>query len=287
MEVGAEDLPPVATNTQSTSMTPDVEVSDMPGYDAESNEDDYEDDYEDDGYDYEDEDGDDYEDEELDEEEDVEEYVEESLTTSAIADAPSMVPKTRKKKVQKAGNPNGAVKGMKNHGETLKRKLKNDDVSESFKLPANIAKNVKAIVEHVNKQFVKMPSFNKYKRSYNVVVENNGKMFETKTTRYIAEAAADAEEISVIGKGNASIKVNLFEGNKNVGMFFVEMPRLSPRKPQILKEGAIFRFPSIARAISEQCIGSKIVHSIKKHPYGVVIKGDVGAIYESLNGIIK
>lgn len=296
-DVGMDDLPEMPSTQTLGVGDSDISTDDMPTDDIDMSPtstmsyggDDEE--FDDEEFDDEDEDydGEDYDGEEFDDDDEAieDDYVEESLTTASIADVPSMVPKTRKKKVQKAGNPNKAVKGMKNHGETLKRKLKNDDVSESFKLPVSIAKNVSAIVEHVDKQFAKIPSFKKYNKIYNVVVENDGKYFETKSTRSITEAATDAEEISVIGKGNTTIKVKLFEGKKNVGMFLVDMPKLNNRKPQILKEGVIFRFPSIAKRISEQYIGENIVHTIKRHPYGVIIKGDIDAIFESFGNDFK
>jgi hypothetical protein len=210
-------------------------------------------------------------------------FVIESLTTASIVDTPSMIPKKRKKKVSKAGNPSKAVNGMKNHGEALDRKLKNDDVSESFKLPISIAKNVKAIVEHVDKQFSKIGSYKNCDKVFNVVVETKNKSFESKKTRSIVEAATDAEEIAVIGNGKVSIKVNVFEGKKNIGMMLIDLPKLCERKPHVVKEGVIFRFPSIAKRLSEVCVEEGVVHRITKHPYGVVIKGDVEKLFEVLS----
>jgi hypothetical protein len=290
-DVSVDDLPPPPSQSAGGGMSSDlsVTVSDMPGADG-------------DDYGYGEDEDDEIGTEEVEEEysedgdcdqsggydnnDDCDESVEESLTTAGIASAPSMSPKIKKGKVQKAGNAATAVKGLKNHGKTLDRKIKNDTVSESFKLPAQIAKNVAAIIEHVEKQFAKIPSYKKMDRSFNVVVESNGKYLKTGSTKFIIEAAADAEEIAVIGKGNAFIEVNLFEGKRHSGMFLVEMPKLNDRKPHLVKEGVILRFPSIAKRISKQFIGESVVHSIKNHPYGVIIKGDVEKIADSINKIV-
>ena len=165
---------------------------------------------------------------------------------------------------------------MKDHGDPLKHKFENDDnVAEGVKLPAAVAKNVKKIMEHVQKQIAKFPNGRKMVPSYRTVIELNGKQKRTGTTYYLAEAAADAEELAVLGKGNVCLEVMLSESKQQKGMFIVEMPTLTDRKPAIVAEGAIFRFPSVARKVSEQFIGESVTHSVVDHPFGALIKGDV------------
>lgn len=207
----------------------------------------------------------------------VEEAVEESsVTTGQLSAPPSTKPEIKKGKVKKAGNAATAVKGMKNEGEIMKHKMENDDnVAESVKLPAAVAKNVKKIMEHVNKQVAKFPNGRKMVPTYRTVIELNGRQKRTDATYYLAEAAADAEELAVIGQGNVCLEVMLSESKQQKGMFVVELPKLTARKPAIVAEGAIFRFPSIARKVSEQFIGESVTHTVVDHPFGALIKGDV------------
>jgi hypothetical protein len=209
--------------------------------------------------------------------EECDEAVEEnSVTTGQLSAPPSTKPEIKKGKVKKAGNAATAVKGMKNEGDVMKHKMENDDnLAEGVKLPAAIAKNVKKIMEHVNKQVAKFPNGRKMVPSYRTVIEMNGKQKRTGTTYYLAEAVADAEELAVIGKGNVCLEVMLSESKQQKGMFIVELPKLTNRKPAIVAEGAIFRFPSIAKRVSEQFIGESVTHSVANHPFGAIIKGDV------------
>lgn len=158
----------------------------------------------------------------------------------------------------------------------MKHKLENDDnVAESFKLPASIAVNVNKIMEHVNKQIAKFPNGRKFTPQYRTVVELNGKQGRTQSTSILAEAAVDAEELAVIGKGNVALEVMLFEGKEQKGMFIVELPKLANRKPAMVAEGLLFRFPSIAKRVSETVIGESVVHKVVAHPFGALIKGDI------------
>lgn len=204
---------------------------------------------------------------------------ESSVTTGQLASAPGTKSGVKFKKAKKAGSTKGAVKGMTEMGDPLKRKLKNDTkkgVSEGVVLPKSIAGNVTSIVEHVSKQLAKFPNSSKYTPSYRVVISLDKNKGYTASTQTLTEAAVDAEELAVIGKGNVSIEVALFEGKTQNGMFIVNMPKLKDRKPAIVAEGMVFRFPSIAKRISESVIGESVIHKVAGHKFGAIIKGDVG-----------
>jgi len=201
---------------------------------------------------------------------------ESSVTTGQLSAPPSTKPNIKKGTVKKAGDATKAVKGMKDLGDPMKHKFENDDnLAEGVKLPKAIAANVTKIMEHVNKQLAKFPNGRKLTPSFQAVVDLNGKQGRTHKTRVLAEAAVDAEELAVIGKGNVFMEVMLSEGKVQKGMFVVELPKLADRKPAVVAEGILFRFPSIAKRFAATMIGESVTHTVSEHAFGAIIKGDV------------
>lgn len=212
---------------------------------------------------------------------------EDATTTGNLAGIPSTVPKIASQKVKKAGNPVTAVDGVKNLGKVLDRDLENDTdsgtVDESFEIPAAVVGNVTKIMEHTQKQIAKLPNSRKYQMKYRVGVELNGNSAYTKPTDILAEAAVDAEELAVIGKGNAFLEVFMIGENKTQkGMFVVELPKLKDRKPAVVAEGILFRFPSIAKRVSQKVIGESVTHVVVDHPFGALIKGNAEKLISKL-----
>lgn len=182
-----------------------------------------------------------------------------------------------------SGNAASAVKGMKNHGENLKRDIKNDDssnvVKESkggFILPKSIRENVSKIMKSVNEAMEKVPSASRSTLSYRVVVESivDNKKAATKPVLNLVEAAADAEELAVIGEAKAHIEVILKEGKEQVGVVKVAMPKLASRQPAINENGMLFRFKSLAERYAAVTI-TESAYQVKDHPYGALIKTEI------------
>ena len=224
--------------------------------------------------------------EEVMEEETVEES---SVTTSQLASAPSMTPNIKKSKVKKAGNAATAVDGMKNMGKTMNRKLKNDTSSNTIKehkngyiVPQSIQNNVNKIVKAVNEALAKVPSAARSSLTYRVIVESKteNKKVATKSTKLLAEAAVDAEELAVIGHASTHIEVALTESKKQTGVVLVALPKLTDRKPAINESGLLFRFKSLAQRYATSVIGESVAYAVEDHPFGALIKTDVKTVRE-------
>jgi len=218
--------------------------------------------------------------------EESEEVMEESVTTAQLASTPGMKPKIKKSTVKKAGNAATAVKGMKNMGKTMKRKMKNDDssnvVKESkagFILPTSIKENVSKIVKAVNEAVAKVPSASRSKLAYRVIVESkiDNKKVGTKRTSILNEAAVDAEELAVLGMASTHIEVALMESEKQTGVILVTLPKLNDRKPVINESGLLFRFKSLAQRYAASVIGESVAYRVEDHPFGALIKTDIKA----------
>lgn len=191
--------------------------------------------------------------------------------------------KLKSSSADKTGNAASAVKGLKNHGESLKRDMKNDDSSnilkeskDGFILPDSIKKNVLKIIKTVNEAVEKVPSSSRCKLEYKVIVESkiDNKKAATKKTVNLTEAAADAEELAVIGEANTKIEVSLLENNEQIGAILVQMPKLNTRQPAINESGMLFRFKSLAERYAAVTI-TESAYQVKDHPYGALVKTEI------------
>lgn len=206
---------------------------------------------------------------------------EDSVTTAQIAAPPTTEPKIAKGKVQKAGNAATAVEGLKKLGDPLKKDIKNDDniaEGKKFILPKSVSANIVKITESVNVGVSKLPADMRAKLQYRVAVKIGDSKKVGKFTSNINEAAADAEELAVIGKYSPTIEAVVLEGTEKLAYVETVVPKLMNRKPVCNKNGLLFRYQHLANNFAKNVISESVAYKIEDHPFGTIIKTDVDAV---------